>query len=149
MDWGTCWVGRKATFSPGSRLERPRRRIGALAGLDWIWGRPKKWPLAYQPEERKRRSVSDLVGKLYELDRLEFSFPPAGVFQIKKAVKIKTKTREEKLSFPGTYNGHNWGAIWSYRALVKAILNRIWRSCIQGGSRGPQGSRTARKVVFS
>ena len=41
----------------------------------------KKWPLAYQPEERKRRSMSDLVGKLYELDRLEFSFPPAGVFQ--------------------------------------------------------------------
>ena len=30
---------------------------------------PKKWLLAYQPEERKRRSVSDLVGKLYELDQ--------------------------------------------------------------------------------
>ena len=45
---------------------------------------PKKWLLAYQPEERKRRSVSDLVGKLYELDQLEFSFPPAGVFQTSK-----------------------------------------------------------------
>ena len=30
---------------------------------------PKKWLLAYQPEERKRMSVSDLVGKLYELDQ--------------------------------------------------------------------------------
>ena len=30
---------------------------------------PKKWLLAYQPEERKRRSVSDLAGKLYELDQ--------------------------------------------------------------------------------
>ena len=45
---------------------------------------PKKWLLAYQPVERKRRSVSDLVGKLYELDQLEFSFPPAGVFQTSK-----------------------------------------------------------------
>ena len=42
-----------------------------------VWGHvggpfvpvPKKWLLAYQPEERKRRSVSDLVGKLYELDQ--------------------------------------------------------------------------------
>ena len=30
---------------------------------------PKKWLLASQPEEMKRRSVSDLVGKLYELDQ--------------------------------------------------------------------------------
>ena len=45
---------------------------------------PKKWLLAYQPEERKSRSLLDIVGKLYELDRLEFSFPPAGVFQTPK-----------------------------------------------------------------
>ena len=61
---------------------------------------------------------------------------------------IQIKTRQEKLSFSGTLNKHNWGAVWSYRALVKAILNRISRSFPQARSRGPCGSRDAGQVVF-
>ena len=34
-------------------------------------------------------------------------------------------------------NVHNWGAIWSYRAIVKATLNRCLRAFTQGRSRGP------------
>ena len=41
------------------------------------------------------------------------------------------------------------GPLSFLRALVKAILNRILRSWIQGRFRGPQGSRNVRKVVFS
>ena len=45
---------------------------------------PKSGLLGYRSEERKTRSISDWIGNLYELDRLEFSFPPTGVFQIAK-----------------------------------------------------------------
>ena len=40
---------------------------------------PKGGLLVYLSEERKKRSMSDRVGNLYELDHLEFSFPPTGV----------------------------------------------------------------------
>ena len=108
---------RKSQEKPRRSLEKtwedptepPVAKPGGLHFLEsWkYWGGPfvpvpKKWLLAYQPEERKRRSMSDLVGKLYELDRLEFSFPLAGVSRQHKEAKIKTKTREEKLSFSGT-----------------------------------------------
>ena len=59
---------------------RPVLRTGTNGGGPFV-PVPKKCLLAYQPEERKSRSISDIVGKLHELDRLEFSFPPAGVFQ--------------------------------------------------------------------
>ena len=50
--------------------------------------------------------MSDIVGQLHELDRLEFSFLPAGVFQTSKRrqnpkQKIERPNRERKTGITG------------------------------------------------
>ena len=46
-------------------------------------------------------------------------------------------------------NWHNWGAIWSYRALVEAIGLQIWRSFTWAGSQELVSSREEQQQRFS
>ena len=87
----------------------------------------------------------------YEGKKLGFSFfgfsgfldfPDFLVFPLRVGLRL-TKRPRQKLKW------YNWVAIWSYRALVKAIWHGIFRSFTGAWSQGRVSFRDSSKIGFS
>ena len=74
--------------------------------------------LDHRAEERKLRYGRIIRQKQIENEKKKISFPPHGESQSAKTCFLGMVKNMLKFEIS---NGHNWGAIWSYRAVSTTV----------------------------